>query len=127
MRDVIKRAGVSVADIDYICAHATSTPIGDLKEAQAIYNVFGGDMPWVSSLKSMTGHEMWMAGAALVVYGILMSQAGFIAPNINFKKQEEEAPTLKIATETIDQKPRIILLNSAGFGGTNSCLIIKAL
>jgi 3-oxoacyl-[acyl-carrier-protein] synthase-1 len=126
IKDVIKRAEVSVRDIDYISAHATSTTIGDAKEAEAIYNVFGLDMPWVSSIKSMTGHEMWMAGAASVVYGLLMSGAGFIAPNINFLKQEEGAPPLKIATETIDIKPRIMLLNSAGFGGTNCCLIIKA-
>lgn len=126
MKDVISRSGVSISDIDYISAHATSTPIGDIKEAEAIYNVFGQDMPWVSSIKSMTGHEMWMAGAALVVYGLLMSKAGFIAPNINFSKQEEGTPPLKIATETIDKKPKIMLLNSAGFGGTNSCLIIKA-
>lgn len=126
MRDVINRAGVSLEDIDYISAHATSTPIGDLKEAEAIYNVFGPEMPWVSSTKSMTGHEMWMAGAATVVYSILMSQGGFIAPNINFLGQEDGSPHLKIAIETIDQKPKTILLNSAGFGGTNSCLIIRA-
>jgi 3-oxoacyl-[acyl-carrier-protein] synthase-1 len=126
IRDVLKRTSLSTGDIDYICAHATSTPIGDLKEAEAIYNVFGHDMPWVSSTKSMTGHEMWMAGAAQVVYGLLMSQAGFIAPNINFTKQEEGAPPLRIATETIDKRPKTMLLNSAGFGGTNSCLIIKA-
>ncbi len=126
MRDVIHRAGVSLGEIDYISAHATSTPIGDLKEAEAIHHVFGSDMPWVSSIKSMTGHEMWMAGAGLVVYGLLMSRGGFIAPNINFSAQEEGSPPLKIASETIDQKPRIMLLNSAGFGGTNSCLIIKA-
>lgn len=126
MSDVINRAGVSHRDIDYISAHATSTPIGDLREAEAIYNIFGQDMPWVSSIKSLTGHEMWMAGAALVVYGLLMSRAGFIAPNINFSGQEEGAPPLRIATETIDKKPQIMLLNSAGFGGTNSCLIIKA-
>jgi 3-oxoacyl-[acyl-carrier-protein] synthase-1 len=126
MKDVLHRAGVSVRDLDYICAHATSTPVGDLKEAEAIYHVFGQDMPWISSLKSMTGHEMWMAGAAGVVYSLLMAEGGFIAPNINFAKQEEGAPPLKIATETIDQKPEMMLLNSAGFGGTNSCLIIKA-
>lgn len=126
IRDVIRRAGVSTDDIDYICAHATSTPIGDLKEAEAIYKVFGTGMPWISAVKSMTGHEMWMAGAAQVVYGLLMAKAGFIAPNINFSRQEEGAPPLKLATETIDDKPGIMLLNSAGFGGTNSCLIIKA-
>lgn len=126
INDVIRRADVSTTDIDYISAHATSTPIGDIKEAEAIYRVFGQDMPWVSSIKSMTGHEMWMAGGAQVVYGILMAQAGFIAPNINFTEQEEGTPPLKIATETISKKPEVMLLNSAGFGGTNSCLIIKA-
>ncbi len=126
MSDVISRSGVRAQDIDYISAHATSTPIGDLREAEAIHDIFGENMPWISSIKSMTGHEMWMAGAALVVYGLLMSRAGFIAPNINFTGQEEGAPPLKIATETIDKKLQLMLLNSAGFGGTNSCLIIKA-
>lgn len=126
MRDVMRRAGVALHEIDYISAHATSTVIGDLKEAEAIYGLFGSDMPWISSTKSMTGHEMWMAGAATVVYGLLMAQGGFIAPNINYVEQEEGAPPLKIAAETIDEKPTTLLLNSAGFGGTNCCLIIKA-
>ncbi|MEJ5285282.1 MAG: beta-ketoacyl synthase N-terminal-like domain-containing protein [Brevinematales bacterium] len=126
IRDVIKRANIKPEDIDYICAHATSTPVGDLKEAEAIYKVFGDNMPWVSSIKSMTGHEMWMAGASQVVYSLLMSKGGFIAPNINFKEQDENAPHLRIAKETIDKKPRLILLNSAGFGGTNCCLIVRA-
>lgn len=126
MRDVLRRAGVARHEIDYISAHATSTPIGDLKEAEAIYHVFGRETPWISSIKSMTGHEMWMAGAATVVYGLLMAQGGFIAPNINFGEQEEGAPPLKIAAETIDVKPTTMLLNSAGFGGTNCCLIVRA-
>lgn len=126
MRDVLRRAGVARHEIDYISAHATSTPIGDLKEAEAIYHVFGRETPWISSIKSMTGHEMWMAGAATVVYGLLMAQGGFIAPNINFGEQEEGAPPLKIAAETIDEKPTTMLLNSAGFGGTNCCLIVRA-
>jgi 3-oxoacyl-[acyl-carrier-protein] synthase-1 len=126
MREVLDRARVTTDSIDYISAHATATPVGDRKEAEAIYNVFGTEMPWVSSLKAMTGHEMWMAGASQVVYGLLMAQNGFIAPNINFSWQEAGAPPLKIATETIAKKPRLMLLNSAGFGGTNSCLLIKA-
>jgi 3-oxoacyl-[acyl-carrier-protein] synthase-1 len=126
IRDVIQRAGVSGEAIDYISAHATATLVGDLKEAEAIYHVFHQDQPWISSIKAMTGHEMWMAGAAQVVYALLMSEAGFIAPNINFSKQEEGAPALRIAAETIDHQPKLMLLNSAGFGGTNSCLLIKA-
>lgn len=123
---MLKRSETSLSSIDYISAHATSTTIGDLKEAEALYHVFGTDMPWVSSIKSMTGHEMWMAGASQVVYCLIMSQGKFIAPNLNFTGQEEGAPPLKIATETIDKKPSIMLLNSAGFGGTNCSLIIKA-
>ncbi len=125
MGDVLKRGGKEVSDIDYISAHATSTPPGDLAEAGAIYNIFGTDCPWVSSFKSMTGHEMWMSGASQVVYSTIMGMDGFIAKNLNFRKQEKDAPRLKIAMETIDKKPKTVLLNSAGFGGTNSCLILE--
>ncbi len=126
IKDVISRSAVRAGDIDYISAHATSTLIGDIKEAEAIHNVFGQDMPWISSIKSIAGHEMWMAGASQVIYCLLMSIGGFIAANINFREQEGGTPQLKIAAETIDLKPEIMLLNSAGFGGTNCCLMIKA-
>jgi 3-oxoacyl-[acyl-carrier-protein] synthase-1 len=126
MRECINIAELTPDDVDYICAHATSTPIGDAVETKSIYNVFGDDCPWVSSVKSMTGHEMWMAGASQVVYSLIMGRHGFIAPNINFTQQEEGAPPLKIATRTIDERPSLILCNSAGFGGTNSCLLIEA-
>ena len=125
MIDCIKRSGVKLNDIDYICAHATSTPVGDIAEAQAINNVFGNNTPWISSTKSMTGHEMWMSGSAQIVYSILMGKNGFIAPNINFEKMDTKMPPLKIASETIDFKPKIVLTNSAGFGGTNACLMIE--
>ncbi|OGW56878.1 MAG: hypothetical protein A3D21_02925 [Nitrospirae bacterium RIFCSPHIGHO2_02_FULL_42_12] len=124
MSECLKLARITTAEVDYICAHATSTRIGDAVEAKAICNVFGTSAPWVSSIKSMTGHEMWMAGAAQVIYSVIMGVEGFIAPNINFGQQEEGAPVLKIAAETIDERPKIILCNSAGFGGTNSCLLI---
>lgn len=124
IRGCLKLSGVSTDKVDYICAHATSTPIGDMMEAKAVYSVFGTSTPWVSSIKAMTGHEMWMAGAAQVVYSVIMGLEGFIAQNINFEQQEEGAPPLKIAVEPIDERPEIILCNSAGFGGTNSCLLI---
>jgi len=124
IRECLKRGEITSTAIDYICAHATSTPIGDEAEARAIFGVFGDKTPWISSTKSMTGHEMWMAGAAQVVYSILMSQGSFIAPNINFTGQEEGVPPLNITAETIDKKPDLILCNSAGFGGTNSCLLL---
>jgi 3-oxoacyl-[acyl-carrier-protein] synthase-1 len=130
MEESIRRARIELSEIDYVSAHATSTPIGDAAEARCLSEVFGShaspgrNTPWISSLKSMTGHEMWMSGAAQVVYVTLMHMGGFIAPNLNFHAQEEGAPPLKIAKETIDKKPMVVVTNSAGFGGTNSCLVI---
>jgi 3-oxoacyl-[acyl-carrier-protein] synthase I len=79
----------------------------------------------VSSTKSMTGHELWMSGASQVVYSVIMAQHGFIAPNINFEKPDRNSEKLNIVRETIYRSPRVVLCNSAGFGGTNSCLILR--
>mgnify|MGYP003393875209 CR=1 FL=1 len=117
-------ARLSPEAIDYINAHATATPVGDRVEAQAIHQVFG-NRPWVSSTKSMTGHECWMAGASEVVYSMLMLQHGFIAPNINFEAPDEDSGKLKLATTTVREPIDTLLSNSFGFGGTNSTLIIK--
>jgi 3-oxoacyl-[acyl-carrier-protein] synthase-1 len=130
MREALVRAQLQPADIDYLCAHATGTPAGDGAEAENIKAVFGADsagvaVPWVSSLKSMTGHELWMSGAAQVVYSVLMAQGGFIAPNINFSNPDEHSAGLKIATQTIEQAPELVLCNSAGFGGTNATLVLR--
>jgi len=119
-------AGMAASEIDYINAHATSTPVGDQAEAEAIYNIFGGKTP-VSSTKSMTGHECWMAGASEIVYSILMMQNKFIAPNINFKEGDEYSKKINIIPETTQLKLNTILSNSFGFGGTNSSLIIKSI
>ena len=125
MRDCLHRGAVRPDQVDYISAHGTSTPVGDAAEAQAIYNVFGSRTPWVSSIKSMTGHEMWMSGASQVVYASLMAEKRFIAPNINFQKQEPNAAKINITAQAIDTNLKYILLNSAGFGGTNSCLLLE--
>jgi 3-oxoacyl-[acyl-carrier-protein] synthase-1 len=125
MTKVLKQANLVPSDIDYICAHATSTPAGDKAEAQAIASVFGSVTPPVSSLKSMTGHELWMSGASQIVYATIMAQYEFIAPNINFEQPDESSKKLNIVTETIERRPQIVLCNSAGFGGTNSCLILR--
>ncbi len=125
IKECVKRADIRPEQVDLICAHATSTPLGDIAEARAINSVFGEKTPWVSCVKSMTGHEMWMSGASQVVYTMIMGQGGFVAPNINFVAQEEGAPSLKISQETIEHKSEFALLNSAGFGGTNSCLLLK--
>jgi 3-oxoacyl-[acyl-carrier-protein] synthase-1 len=125
MSKALDLAKMEPIDIAYICAHATSTPAGDAAEAENIYAVFGEECPWVSSTKSMTGHELWMSGASQVVYSVIMAQDGFIARNINFKEQESECKQLNIVTETIDRPPETVLCNSAGFGGTNSCIILR--
>ncbi|RYE26142.1 MAG: beta-ketoacyl-[acyl-carrier-protein] synthase family protein [Sphingobacteriales bacterium] len=120
----LKDAGVDAAGIEYINAHATSTPAGDGSEAEAIFEVFGGKVP-VSSTKSMTGHECWMAGASEVVYSMLMMQNGFMAPNINFDNPDEHSAKINILPETLQRSFDMFLSNSFGFGGTNSSLIIK--
>jgi 3-oxoacyl-[acyl-carrier-protein] synthase-1 len=125
LQKALKDAGLQAKDIPYINAHATSTPAGDASEAKALFEVFGGSQPWVSSTKSMTGHECWMAGASEVVYSMLMMQNGFIAPNINLENPDEDSAKLKIATATINQEFDLFLSNSFGFGGTNSSLIVQ--
>jgi 3-oxoacyl-[acyl-carrier-protein] synthase-1 len=121
----LKDAGMTADNIDYVNAHATSTPQGDAAEAIALDKVFGQCHTPVSSTKSMTGHECWMAGASEMVYSILMLQNSFIAPNINFEKPDEYSKNLNIITETQEKRLNCILSNSFGFGGTNSALIIK--
>ena len=124
IRKVLARAGMSPDQIQYINAHATSTPGGDKKEAEAIYNVFGG-RPFVSSTKSMTGHECWMAGASEVIYSLLMMNGGFIAPNINYEEGDEITSRLNIVNKTMNCQLDTVLSNSFGFGGTNAALILK--
>ena len=121
----LKDAGIQARKVEYINAHATSTPAGDASEAKAIHHVFGESKPFVSSTKSMTGHECWMAGASEIVYSMLMMENGFIAPNINFENPDEDSSKLNIVTRTLLKDFDIFLSNSFGFGGTNSSLIIK--
>ncbi|MBK9274238.1 MAG: beta-ketoacyl-[acyl-carrier-protein] synthase family protein [Flavobacteriales bacterium] len=121
----LNMAGMGPSDIEYINAHATSTPIGDLVEARAIDTVFGATRPLVSSTKSMTGHECWMAGASEVVYSVLMMQGGYLAPNINFEEPDEASERLNLVSRPMERKVDVLLSNSFGFGGTNSSLIIK--
>ncbi len=125
MQKTLGSANLQPSEIEYISAHATSTPVGDSIEAQSITAVFGEKTPWVSSLKSMVGHELWMAGASSAVYSIIMAQEGFIAKNLNFHEPDEDSKKLNIVTETITKAPETILCNAAGFGGSNACVIIK--
>ncbi len=123
----IRLAGISKNEIGYINAHATSTPKGDANEAKAIYNVFGDNMPKVTSTKSQTGHEMWMAGASEIIYSTLMMKNDFIGANINFENPDEDSAKLNIPGKRIEKKFDTFLSNSFGFGGTNSTLIIRNL
>lgn len=123
----IRRAGVQVGDIGYVNAHATSTHVGDANEAKALLRVFGERTVPVTSTKSQTGHEMWMAGASEVVYSMLMMKNGFIGGSINFEHPDEDSEHLLIPATTIERHFDIFLSNSFGFGGTNSTLVIKNL
>lgn len=123
----LKNGSVQPEQIGYINAHATSTRIGDAREAQAIAQVFGGLSVPVTSTKSQTGHEMWMAGASELIYSILMMKNDFIAGNINFENPDEDTACIHVLPETKEAHFDMFLSNSFGFGGTNSTLIVKNL
>ena len=125
LRMAMRDSGLDIGEISYINAHATSTPSGDASEAKAIYEVFGSAGTPVSSTKSMTGHECWMAGASEIVYSLLMMEHSFIAPNINFETPDDDSARLNIVTKTLNKNIDVFLSNSFGFGGTNSTLIVK--
>lgn len=121
----LRDAGIDASEVDYINAHATSTPAGDASEAKAIYSVFGDTAVPVSSTKSMTGHECWMAGASEIVYSLLMMHNSFLAPNINFETPDEDSAKLNIVKTATGKNIDVFLSNSFGFGGTNSTLIVR--
>lgn len=127
LRMALAHSELKISDIGYINAHATSTMVGDQNEAKAIYQVFGDNMPPVTSTKSQTGHEMWMAGASEVIYSTLMMKNGFVGANLNFETPDEDSAKLNIPAKRIEKHFDCFLSNSFGFGGTNSTLIIKNL
>lgn len=137
MLNALQNANLQPQDIDYINAHATSTPAGDIAEAQALTRLFGqssasrvssaarASRPLISSTKSMTGHECWMAGASEAVYTILMMQHNFVAPSINIEDIDDSAKELNIVRTMQEAEINTALSNSFGFGGTNCSLIFK--
>jgi len=125
MQRALDMAGMQPDDIDYINAHATSTPQGDMFEAMALNRLFNGSHALISSTKSMTGHECWMAGASEVVYSLLMMRDNFVAPNINLENRDQYSEPLNLATTTVETQVNTVLSNSFGFGGTNSALVLK--
>jgi 3-oxoacyl-[acyl-carrier-protein] synthase-1 len=125
MKMALDQAQLKPDMVDYVNAHATSTPVGDQNEAKAIGEVFCEHRPLVSSTKSMTGHECWMAGASEILYSMLMMGDSFIAPNINLDEPDADSEKLNLVTQTINKNIDVFLSNSFGFGGTNSAIIVK--
>ncbi len=121
----LRNSGVAPSEVGYINAHATSTRIGDSREAEAIARVFGGCRVPVTSTKSQTGHEMWMAGASEIIYSVLMMKNGFIGANVNFENPDGETSCINVLAERVETHFDVFLSNSFGFGGTNSTLIVK--
>lgn len=125
MSMALSEAHVTPADIDIINAHATSTPRGDAAEAANIRAVFSSACPPVTALKSLTGHELWMSGAAQVAYAAIMSEKGFTAGTRNFAAPDVDTAGLPILTRSLDRPPGLMLCNAAGFGGSNACLVVR--
>jgi len=128
MRMAIMNSGLNHGDIDLVLAHATSTPAGDEKEAEALCRIFtdNGSSPLIFAPKGLTGHEFWMAGASQVVYGLLMAQNGFVAGNTNLLNPEGAAERLNLPREATEQETQILQCNASGFGGTNASLLVRA-
>ncbi len=122
MRMALKQAG---HDIIYINPHATATPVGDVKECGAIFNVFGDNGPMISATKSMTGHSLGGAGVQEAIYSLLMMRDGFVAPSINITTLDPELPNLNIVQETRDANLSAVMSNSFGFGGTNGSIVMR--
>ena len=112
--------------MDYINAHGTSTPVGDTRELEAIKEVFGGDIPPISSTKSLTGHSQGATGAHEAIYSLLMMKHGFISASANIETLDPEAEGVPVVTERRDGvRLGQVMSNSFGFGGTNATLVFK--
>ncbi|WKE64165.1 beta-ketoacyl-ACP synthase I [Gallaecimonas kandeliae] len=112
-------------DVDYINTHGTSTPVGDVKELEAIRTLFGDKIPAISATKAMTGHALGAAGAHEAIYSLLMMEHGFIAPSINVENLDEKAEGMPIVRQAQEAKLDLVMSNSFGFGGTNASLVLK--
>jgi 3-oxoacyl-[acyl-carrier-protein] synthase I len=125
MRLSLEDAGVRADEVDYVNAHATSTPVGDVSEARAIAEVFG-KRPYVSSTKSMTGHEQGACGSSEVIYTLLMMRDQFVAPNINLDEIDPKCEGINIvANRAIEARIDVAASNAFGFGGVNTCLVLR--
>ncbi|MDP3071828.1 MAG: beta-ketoacyl-[acyl-carrier-protein] synthase family protein [Opitutaceae bacterium] len=127
MRRTLADAGVAATDIDYVNAHATSTPAGDRSEALALGSVFtaAGAHPRISSTKGLTGHPLSMSGAMEAAFCALAIRDGFIPGNANLTAPEEACAGLDLPRATLGEAPRLVLNNSSGFGGSNVCHVLR--
>ncbi len=125
IRQALDDAGVTAEQVDYINAHATATQVGGVAEAKILAEIFGA-RPYVSSTKSMTGHEQGAAGSNEFVYTLLMMEHGFIAPTINLDDLDPDCGGIKmVANQAVDARVDIAASNAFGFGGVNTCLIAR--
>ncbi len=111
--------------VDYINAHGTSTPAGDITELNAIYSVFGEDLPMISSTKSLSGHSLGAAGVHESIFSLIMMKEGFVVGSANIENLDEGATDFPIVRENTKKEVNKILSNSFGFGGTNATLIFE--
>ncbi|MCR5259346.1 MAG: beta-ketoacyl-[acyl-carrier-protein] synthase family protein [Desulfovibrio sp.] len=124
MRMALEDARAAPDTITEINAHATSTVLGDAMEAQNLRSLFGEAMPRVLTLKSLAGHEFWMAGASQLVYSAIMARKGFLAGSPNFERGEDATAGIPVLSHTLDEPPRRMLCNAAGFGGCNASMVV---
>lgn len=126
MQEALAMAGTPT--IDYLNTHGTSTPAGDITELNAVKEAFSGQpLPSISSTKSLTGHSLGAAGVQEAIYGLLMMEHGFITGSANISELDEGAKDMPIVTTNEQRQLKTIMSNSFGFGGTNACLVFKAL
>lgn len=122
----MNQAMQEIDQIDYLNAHGTSTPVGDMRELEAVREVFGDETPKITSTKSLTGHSLGVAGVHEAIYTMLMLHHDFISPSVNIDKLDEKAEGFNIVTDLIeDAGLKTVMSNSFGFGGTNASLVFK--
>ena len=111
--------------VDYINAHGTSTPAGDISEIEAIAKAFGSEVPPISSTKSLTGHSLGAAGVHEIIYSLLMMKNNFLCGSHNIEELDPKAKPFPILKENIEKEINSFMSNSFGFGGTNGSIVIK--
>jgi 3-oxoacyl-[acyl-carrier-protein] synthase-1 len=110
--------------IDYLNPHGTSTPVGDIKEMEAVRAVFGADAPLISSTKSLTGHSLGAAGSQEAIYSLLMLNNGFACESANIENLDPAFEDIPILRKREDRELETVMSNSFGFGGTNATLVM---